>query len=225
MFDLPVEFLPDNCERICEVISFGNINSAMPEGMESTEPIPATVNLQDGTVLTDIHSVIVCTGYHYVYPFMPEFHDDTRPAIDATSESKYLATDGSCTLNLDRDMFYIHDPTLAFAGISLFIATFAFYEYQAMAIAAAFSGKGSLPSGSEMQKRYQERLVSRGPTRFMNARMDEEVAYVDQLVQWLNKSDPSKRIEGFSAQWHAVRDAGKLEKIRARFAREKAQEK
>jgi hypothetical protein len=57
----------------------------------------------------------------------------------------------------------------------------------------------------------------------MNARMDEEVSYVEQVVAWLNASDPTKRIDGFSRWWHAVREAGKLEKIRARFAREKVE--
>lgn len=221
MFDLPVEFLPGNCQRVCEVTSFGDIVQATKPGDQFTGAIPATVTLQDGTVLDDIDRVIICTGYHYVYPFLPELHDDSMPSKDLIAQSQALATDGSCTLNLDQDIFYIHDPTLAFAGISLFIATFAFFEFQAMSIAAAFSGKGLIPSTLEMQNSYQDRLEKCGATRMLNARMNEEVPYVEGLVKWLNESDPCKRVEGFSEQWHAVRGAGKLQKIRARFAREK----
>jgi hypothetical protein len=59
----------------------------------------------------------------------------------------------------------------------------------------------------------------------MNARMDEEVSYVDQLYrlfQWLNEHDSTHPMTAFSEQWYAVRDAGKLQKIRACFAPEKA---
>jgi Flavin-binding monooxygenase-like len=187
----------------------------------TSEHLPGTVTLKDGTVLEDINVVIVCTGYHYAYPFMPELHaDDESAEIDA---STVLVTDGSCTLNLHKDMFYVPDPTLAFVGISLFIATFSFFEFQAMAIAAAFAGKTSLPSQEEMRRVYEQRLGQRGTTRMMNGRQDEEVSYVDEIVEWLNASNPAQKIEGFSDKWHAARIAGKLEKIRARFARERAE--
>lgn len=226
VFDLPVEFLPENCERIGQIAIFNAV--VEPEGsaggiVDDAElrPISSSVLMADGTVLHDIHQVIICTGYHYAYPFMPDLHADDMPTVGV--DTKALVTDGTCTLNLDRDMFYIPDPSLCFAGISLFIATFSFFEYQAMAIAAVLSGKASLPSQAEMKHLYAQRLARRGPTKFMNARMDEEITYVEQLVKWLNEEDPARNIRGFSQQWHAVRDAGKLAKIQARFAREKAE--
>jgi hypothetical protein len=228
VFDLPPDFLPDNCQRIGEIALFGSLKEELDDATQGSAAtpekgpshIPGIVVLQDGTVLEDIDLVIVCTGYHYAYPFMPELHaDDSSDEVDA---SKMLVTDGTCTLNLHKDIFYVPDPTLAFVGISLYIATFSFFEYQAMAIAGVFSGKASLPSREEMRRVYAQRLAARGTTKMLNARMDEEVSYVEEVVAWLNASDPTKRIDGFSRRWHAVRDAGKLEKIRARFAREKA---
>lgn len=70
---------------------------------------------------------------------------------------------------------------------------------------------------------YKQRLAARGATRMMNARMNERVSYVDEIVAWLNESDPTRHVEGFTPKWHAARGIGKLEKIRARFAREKAE--
>ena len=234
-FDLPLEFLPSKCQRVAEINRFSTSGdgSSNASRLNPSQPIPGRVALKDGTVLTQIDRVIVCTGYHYNYPFLRDLHaqdpvhtaPDSAESVATSKDSRLLVTDGTCTLNLHKDMFYIPDPTLTFAGISLFISTFSFFEYQTMVIAAALSGRASLPSREEMESHYAERLKTRGPTKMMNARMDEEVSYVDALVAWLNESDPSQRVEGFSESWHAVRDMGKLEKIRARFAREEAERK
>ncbi|GAM42160.1 hypothetical protein TCE0_043f15875 [Talaromyces pinophilus] len=220
-FDLPLDFIPENCHRVAEIESFGTLQKST-EGAETAEGhLPGKVTLKDGTTLDDIDIVIVCTGYHFAYPFLPELHaDDESANVDS---SKVLVTNGSCTLNLHKDMFYIPDPTLAFVGISQFIATFSFFEFQAMFIASVFSGKAALPSQQETRRIYEKRLAEKGETRLMNGRQDEEVSYVDELVAQINSGNPTRQIEGFSAKWHAARDAGKLQKIRARFAREKAE--
>lgn len=220
-FDLPLDFIPENCFRVAEIESFGTLQKAT-EGLKTMEGhLPGKVTLKDGTVIEDVDIVIVCTGYHFAYPFMPELHADNEAAnIDA---SKVLVTNGSCTLNLHKDMFYIPDPTLAFVGVSQFITTFTFFEYQAMFIAAVFSGKTGLPNQQKLRHVYEKRLAEKGDTRLMNGRQDEEVSYVEELVASINASGPTRRVEGFSAKWYAARDAGKLQKIRARFAREKAE--
>ncbi|EED14253.1 monooxygenase, putative [Talaromyces stipitatus ATCC 10500] len=219
-FDLPLDFIPENCQRVAEIESFGTLQK-VAESLTAKGHIPGKVTLKDRTVLNDIDIVIVCTGYHFAYPFMPDLHADNGFAnVDV---SKVLVKDGSCTLNLHKDMFYIPDPTLAFGGISQFISTFSFFEYQAMFIAEVFSGKASLPSQQEMRRIYEKRLAQKGDTRLMNGRHDEEVPYVDELIELINASNPARRVEGFSPKWHAARDAGKLQKIRARFAREKVE--
>lgn len=220
-FDLPLDFIPENCRRVAEIESFGTLQNSTEDGTTTEGHLPGKVTLKDGTTLADIDIVIVCTGYHFAYPFLPELHADDESANADTS--KVLVTNGSCTLNLHKDMFYIPDPTLAFVGISQFIATFSFFEFQAMFIASVFSGKASLPSQQTMRQIYEKRLAEKGETRLMNGRQDEEVSYVDELVPQINAGNPAKKIEGFSAKWHAARDAGKLQKIRARFAREKAE--
>lgn len=220
-FDLPLDFIPENCHRVAEIESFGTLKKSAEDVTTTEGHIPGKVTLKDGTILEDIDIVIVCTGYHFAYPFLPELHaDDDSANVDA---SKMLVANGSCTLNLHKDMFYIPDPTLAFVGISQFIATFSFFEFQAMFIASVFSGKANLPSQQELRRIYEKRLAEKGDTRLMNGRQDEEITYVDDLVAQINASSWTKPVEGFSAKWHAARDAGKLQKIRARFAREKAE--
>jgi hypothetical protein len=220
-FDLPLDFIPGNCHRVVEIEAFGALQKSIEGGSSNEGHLPGKVTLKDGTTLEDVDIVIVCTGYHFAYPFMPELHaDDESTNVDA---SKVLVTNGSCTLNLHKDMFYIPDPTLAFIGISQLITTFSFFEYQAMFIAAVFSGKASLPSQQELRSIYEKRLVDKGDTRLMNGRQDEEVSYVDELVAQINAGDSARQVEGFSAKWHATRDTGKLQKIRIRFSREKAE--
>lgn len=220
-FDLPLDFIPENCHRIAEIESFGTLQNSIENATTTEGHLPGEVTLKDGMILQDIDIVIVCTGYHFAYPFLPELHADDESAN--VNVSQVLVTNGSCTLNLHKDMFYIPDPTLAFVGISQFIATFSFFEFQAMFIASVFSGKASLPKQEELRRIYEKRLAEKGDTRLMNGRQDEEVSYVDELVAQINVINPTKPVEGFSAKWHAARDAGKLQKIRARFAREKAE--
>lgn len=220
-FDLPLDFIPENCYRVAEIESFGTLQNSTEGATTNEGYLPGKVTLKDGTALEDIDIVIVCTGYHFAYPFLPELHADYEsPDVDT---STVLVTNGSCTLNLHKYMFYIPDPTLAFVGISQFIATFSFFEYQAMFIASVFSAKSHLPSQQELRQIYEKRLAEKGDTRLMNGRQDEEVSYVDELVAHLNATNPPKPVEGFSVKWHAARDAGKLQKIRARFARERAE--
>lgn len=222
-FDLPLDMLPDgNCHRVGEIAEFKeDFGTATDSSDAQLQPIPATATLIDGTVLRGIHRVIVCTGYHYAYPFLRELHSLTHnPTPDNPSP---LIADGTCVLNLHQDMFYIPDPTLAFVGVSQFISSFTFFEYQTMVVAAVLAGQASLPSRAEMNRLYDQRLKARGATKFMNARMDEEVPYIEKLIAWLESSNPDCKVEGLSDQWHAVRGIGKLEKVRLRFAREKAE--
>jgi len=199
-FDLPLDFIPENCHRVAEIESFRTLQNSA-EGATTTEGhLPGKVTLKDGTSLGDIDIVIVCTGYHFAYPFLPKLHADDEPVNADTS--KVLVTNGSGTLNLHKDMFYIPDPTLAFVGISQFIATFSF-EFQAMFIASVFSGKASLLSTQGMTRVYEKRLAEKGDTRLINSKQDE-VSYVDELVAQINASNPTKHIEGFSAKWHAM---------------------
>lgn len=148
-------------------------------------------------------------------------------------------------------MFYIADATLAFLGVSLYITTFPFYEFQALAIAAVFAGRARLEDRAARRAAYEVLLERRGGEgKMMHAHHDEEVEYVEGLVKWLNAEagvlggggggnggegwkgekrkgkgkGPWGRVEGYSEAWLEERKVNKLEKVRERFRREKEEE-
>ena len=204
-WDLPVSFLPLNTTRVAEIASFS------PPQREQR----GFVTLKDGTVLWDVDRVIICTGYHIAYPFLSHLHSDSTP-LRAASPT-VLVTDGTMVHNLHRDIFYIPDPTLTFVGTSYYVATFTLFEFQAIAVAAVFSGKAELPSVEEMRVEYNEKVKVKGLGRGFHNLRGEEMDYVEELVGWINEtSAPGENVEGHSERWreeHKLR----LEKIRGMF--------
>lgn len=162
------------------------------------------MTLVDGTILNDIDRVVICTGYLFTLPFLPDLHDDAATVHNAND--KVLISDGSQLHNLHKDIFYIPDPSLAFVGVPSYTATFTFFEYQAMAVAAVFSGRAWLPSKEAMQAEYAEKLRRKGPGRSFHYLMGESIEYVDQLVAWLNRDVGKtgwRNYEGYSQDWQA----------------------
>lgn len=169
------------------------------------DPIPCQVILRDKRVLLDIHRVIVCTGYHLSLPFLSDYHSDGTPANQASDT--VLVTDGTQLHNLHQDIFYIPDPTLTFIGVPYFTATFTLFEFQAVALVAVLSGKARLPSREMMWSEYQARLREKGVGKAFHSLKDQEVQYVDSLVEWLNRDGQrlgAKPVEGHTAAWHAA---------------------
>ena len=226
-FDLPVNFLPDKAIRVGEISSFENVvysddpdvcngHNAAPK-----QAIPRNVFLKDGTVLHNIHSVILCTGYHCSYPFLSYLHRDSTPKNQADDEA--LVTDGTQMHNLHKDIFYMPDPTLSFVGVPYYGATFTLFEFQAIAIAAVYSKRARLPSLEAMRQEYQERVQRKGYGRGFHSVRVEEVDYVNDLVRWINGDGEkvgAKPVEAHTAKWHKA-NAVRLDKLRERLATRK----
>ena len=158
-------------------------------------------------MLADIHRVIVCTGYHISLPFLSDHHSDDTPVGQASDT--VLVTDGTQRHNLHKDIFYIPDPTLSFIGVPYYTANFSLFEFQAIALSRVLSGKANLPSEEEMRMEYRERLARKGIGRNFNSLRGEEVKYVDDLVQWINRDGErvgAERVEGHSKEWHVANE-------------------
>jgi hypothetical protein len=134
---LPFKLLPDNAARVGAIKSFEPLQQSPTLGAADGTAIPGTVILEAGSKLCDIHHVILATGYHVSFPFMRQYHRDDLTSAEA---DEVLVTDGQQTHNLHKDIFYIPDPTLAFIGVPYHVATFSFFEFQAMALAEDFAG-------------------------------------------------------------------------------------
>ncbi|KAL9111894.1 MAG: hypothetical protein Q9227_003744 [Pyrenula ochraceoflavens] len=214
-YDLPPFLLPENATRVGAIQSFGLCGSELSE----SGAIPGTVTLSSGQNLCDVHHVILCTGYHVSFPFMKEFHADGVRAEDA--DERVLVTDGQQTHNLHKDIFYISDPTLAFVGVPYHVATFSFFEFQAIAIAAVFAGKTSLPSEAQMRAEYQARLVAKGAGRNFHSmkRPGMEIEYVNDLVRMVNEDNRRvEKMSGHTQKWHEAYQR-RLQRTEALMAR------
>ena len=218
MFDLPPKLLPDSATRVSDIEYFEIPGLSGSENrLDSLSPIPCRVLLRDKSVLTNIHRIIVCTGYHISLPFLRPYHSDDTPASEASDT--VLVTDGTQRHNLHKDIFYIPDPTLAFIGVPYFTANFSLFEFQAIALAAVLSGKAFLPSPQEMRDEYRRKLELKGSGRNFHSLRGEEVQYVNTLVEWLNRDaliTGAKFVEGHSAAWHAA-NADRIEILRQRL--------
>ncbi len=193
-FDVPLAMLSPETERIGGIVSF-NIPSDDPD-------TPDSVTLVDGTVLNDIDRVVICTGYLFTLPFLLDLHNDSITPEQANDT--VLITDGTQVHNLHKDIFYIPDPTIAFVGIPFYTATFSFFEFQAIAVAAVFSGRAWVPSQQEMRTEYAERVKRKGSGRALHNLKGISVEYVDELVEWLNahaEVTGAEKVEGYSEEW------------------------
>ncbi|KAH0336033.1 FAD/NAD(P)-binding domain-containing protein, partial [Aureobasidium melanogenum] len=150
-YDLLPSMLPGNCTRIGAIAGFSPLISISELRDEDT--LTGSIVLASNDTITNIHHIILATGYHMSYPFLSHLHgDDLLP--NQASETT-LVTTGQVTHNLHKDIFYIPDPTLAFIGVPYHVATFSLFEFQAMAVAAIFAGSANLPSEKEMRKDAQ----------------------------------------------------------------------
>lgn len=208
-FDLPPTWLPENGERVGEVASFV-LDHEYPrqENRDGETPIPGKILLKDGRALTDIHRVIVATGYITSYPFLSYLHSDATAVTDA-DQSTLVTADGDMAHNLHKDIFYIPDPTLSFVGVPYHTATFSLFDFQAQIVARVLSGRACLPSEEDMRLEYEDRIRSNGVGRGFHSLRGEgaEVAYVNDLVGWANRDavlNGSEPMQGHTERWIEV---------------------
>ncbi|KAK0711704.1 hypothetical protein B0H67DRAFT_299726 [Lasiosphaeris hirsuta] len=208
LYDTPAHLLPKSTIRIGEVDRFV-LNDSLVEGDEQQlgddTPLPGSIVLKDGTVLQDIHHVVIAVGYITSYPFLPHLQSDTVAPADAGPEL-LVTSDGNMAHNLHKDIFYIPDPTLAFIGVPYHAVTFALFDFQAKVLARVFSGRAFLPARADMVEEYQAKVKDRGVGRKFHslAETGREVGYVKDLVDWVNRDgEPlgEPRIAGHEEEW------------------------
>ncbi|GMF01150.1 unnamed protein product [Ambrosiozyma monospora] len=100
------------------------------------------VLFKDGTIEKDFDSIVICTGYHYCYPFFEKEYVDKHPNYNHF----YLYT------------FSLEEPTVGLVGNKLAPFFFPRVEAQAAAVAGVFAGFKQLPNAKETQKWYDEKI-------------------------------------------------------------------
>ncbi|KAI8647589.1 hypothetical protein BD408DRAFT_461495 [Parasitella parasitica] len=176
------KFAPKNLKRVANIKAFrlddGNIQDAV-------------VELEDGTELTGLDYIIVCTGYIFSFHFLEHLHSDeyiNSKRQSDVGDDHVLVKDGSQVFNLHKDIFYIPNPTLSFVGIPFHIATFSLFEFQSYAVARVYAGAAKLPTEEDMRVEWQKRLSRKGAGREFHALGSElELAYIKDITTWVNR--------------------------------------
>ncbi|ORE05406.1 FAD/NAD(P)-binding domain-containing protein [Rhizopus microsporus var. microsporus] len=199
------KLVPKNVQRVGEIRRFRQ--DRLEDSVQS-----AVVELVDGTEITDIDYIIVCTGYLFSFHFLEDLHDDEEInsrrgySID---EKRVLVKNGVQVFNLHKDIFYIPNPTLSFVGIPFHIATFSLFEFQSYAVARVYSGAAKLPNVDAMRAEWLERARQKGLGREFHALGSElELVYIKDIVNWLNEDGKALGkpiIQEHDQEWIKVR--------------------
>ncbi|CAD0109652.1 unnamed protein product, partial [Aureobasidium uvarum] len=198
-YDLLPTMLPDNCTRIGSIAEFSPLTT---QKLADDDKLPGSVVLSSGNTVENIHHVILATGHHMSYPFLRHLHADVLHPHQALETT--LVTTGQVTHNLHKDIFYIPDPTLAFIGVPYHVATFSLFEFQAMAVAAVFSGTATLPGEKQMRNEYIERIQHKGVGRRLHSLKDDEgeILYAREMIEIANQGRREEdRVEGHTKEW------------------------
>lgn len=102
-FDLPVTALPDNASRVSHVKSFEILESARVAD-DGGQKLPVSVQLDSGDRIYDLDYVVLCTGYSFSLPFLPQLHDDVRSFQEA-DETVLVTREGRQIHNLHKGEF------------------------------------------------------------------------------------------------------------------------
>ncbi|KAF7331611.1 Dimethylaniline monooxygenase [Mycena kentingensis (nom. inval.)] len=134
-------------------------------GIDCFHPSNRTIQLADGTFLTDIDTIIFSTGYQYTFPFLPQYHNSSirGPYTEGPADQPQpLVTDCTHYRSLWRDIVYIDEPTLGFINQHLNIVTSTYGQNPAMAIAKVWAGLARLPSRETMWREYRRDVWAQG---------------------------------------------------------------
>jgi len=172
------------------------------------------IELDDGTILENIDSVIFCTGYLYSFPMFSRKYG-------------FISEDGSYVHHLFQQTFYAEDPSLVFLGLPRQILPFPTFQNQAILVAKVWSGKLSLPSIPKMCEDEGERLEKKGfdGEKYHFYPFPEDVELAEGWRCWIEQ-DKSEGWEKAMRPWHWTEERIKLrtnvKDLKEHFLKEKS---
>lgn len=135
-------------------------------------PSTRSIEMEDGTILGNIDSIVYATGYFYSFPFL----ENIKPA---------LVTDGSHVNNTYQHLFYAPQPTLSFLALNQRIIPFPIAEAQSAVVARVYSGRLTLPPHSDMQAWETARMAEIDIDRnFHLLPCPKDGEYINMLSHW-----------------------------------------
>ncbi|KAJ9298679.1 hypothetical protein DTO271G3_3646 [Paecilomyces variotii] len=149
-----------------------------PEIVEFLSPSAheRAVRFKDGRIESEIDAILFCTGYLYSFPFLSSLQP---PVIQ----------DGSRTLNIYQQLFYIENPTLVFPILPQKVIPFPLSENQAAVFSRVFSGRLTLPSKAEMKAWEESVVAEKGDGKaFHVLPFPKDAEYLNFLYDWARKA-------------------------------------
>ncbi|KAK7954029.1 hypothetical protein PG996_014915 [Apiospora saccharicola] len=138
------------------------------------------VRLRDGTVITDLDTVMFCTGYLFSYPFLQCLTDaaatDDNGQELVASRGQPLVTDGRKVHGLYKHMIDMRYPTLAFSGLPIKVIPFPVAESQGAALARLWDNEMGLPPLAAMAQWERDEAASRAKKQRTDELLRDEVA-------------------------------------------------
>lgn len=110
-----------------------------------------TLELANGETLTDIGTVIFCTGYNHNVKFLnPD--DEEKPLIQVRGEGGYLGP-------LYQHMVHLEYPrSIFFIGLCWSLIPFVCFDHQVKYAIALIEGRVEVPKKEEMERFEEDRL-------------------------------------------------------------------
>ncbi|KAI9715413.1 MAG: hypothetical protein M1828_000873 [Chrysothrix sp. TS-e1954] len=171
--DLPN--LPSNALQIPEIETF----------LQHDEDRARAVRCKDGSILTDIDSVLFCTGYLYSYPFL------------SNRISPHLIGKGDRVEHVYQHIFYTQAPSLAFLTLPWNIVPFPVAEVQAATVARLWAGRLQMPNRFVIEEWERKGNEERGTGKnFHKLAPPADVSYVNELWAWCNTANREFDIDG-----------------------------
>ncbi|KAK7403307.1 monooxygenase [Neonectria punicea] len=129
------------------------------------------VRFRDGRIETDVDAIVICTGFLYSYPFLPDM-------------AHKLLTTGRGVNGLYQHIFHVQHPTLAFPGLNMKAAPWPLCESQAAVFSAVWSNNLQLPPKEEMEAWSQELLRQEGDSLHVFKPLGDG-HYINALHDWV----------------------------------------
>ncbi|BDD58742.1 hypothetical protein MPDQ_008012 [Monascus purpureus] len=164
------------------------------------------IRFADGRIEEDVDAIVFCTGYLYSYPFLSSL----QPPV---------VVDGSRTLNVYQQLFYIPNPTLVFPVLAQRIIPFPLSENQAAVFARVWSGRLSLPSRDEMKAWEDATIAEKGDGKaFHVLPFPQDADYLNFLYDWAAKAEKRPGLANNGNGKQGARWEEKERWMRERFA-------
>lgn len=195
---------PAPSSAVCPPLTADGLYSALSSGFaEPVGPVSQvtgakTVQLADGRILSDIDTIIYCTGYDFDVPFTPKEYNP-YPVVGEPPRLYRNTFPLSPDPEIRNSLVFLGQVGVAFPG-------FVQHELVAMAVSQIWRSKASLPSLEDMESWYRRYITWRNEIKSRHeAKSTFYTAFVPFVdhIKWLDETAGTGLFSHFG--WFSLR--------------------